>query len=93
MSEMCVYGIEPTFAFQFIINVYEKIYFDFRTSVRNKQDIKRIEALFVQFPQIDKWHVDLENWEKVLRIECREMISAAILNALQTIHIYAKELE
>ncbi len=29
MSEMCVYGIEPTFTFQFIINVYEKIYFDF----------------------------------------------------------------
>ena len=61
----------------------------FRTSVRNKQDIKRIETLFVQFPQIDKWHVDLENWEKVLRIECREMIPATILNALQTIHIYA----
>lgn len=59
----------------------------FRTSVRNKQDIKRIETLFVQFPQIDKWHVDLENWEKVLRIECREMIPATILNALQTIHI------
>ena len=53
----------------------------FRTSVRNKQDIKRIETLFVQFPQIDKWHVDLENWEKVLRIECREMIPATILNA------------
>ena len=35
----------------------------FRTSVRNKQDIKRIEALFVQFPQIDKWHVDLEGVE------------------------------
>ena len=65
----------------------------FRTSVRNKQDIKRIEALFVQFHQIDKWHVDLEKWEKVLRIECREMIPATILNALQTIHIYAKELE
>ena len=65
----------------------------FRTSVRNKQDIKRIETLFVQVPQIDKWHVDLENWEKVLRIECREMIPATILNALQTIHIYAKELE
>ena len=57
----------------------------FRTSIRNKQDIKRIETLFVQFPQIDKWHVDLE--------KCREMIPATILNALQTIHIYAKELE
>ncbi len=35
MSEMCVYGIEPTFAFQFIINVYEKVYFDF-SDIRKK---------------------------------------------------------
>lgn len=35
MSEMRVYGIEPTFAFQFIINVYEKIYFDF-SDIRKK---------------------------------------------------------
>lgn len=35
MSEMRVYGIEPTFAFQFIINVYEKVYFDF-SDIRKK---------------------------------------------------------
>ena len=42
----------------------------FRTSIRNKQDIKRIETLFVQFPQIDKWHVDLE---KTIHIYAKEL--------------------
>ncbi len=41
----------------------------FRTSVRNARDIKHIAALFTLCPQIYKWNVDIEDWEKVLRIE------------------------
>ena len=43
----------------------------FRTSVKNVRDIKHIAALFTLCPQIYKWNVDMENWEKVLRIECQ----------------------
>ena len=43
----------------------------FRTSVRNARDIKHIAALFTLCPQIYKWNVDMEDWEKVLRIECQ----------------------
>ena len=42
----------------------------FRTSITRKCDIKRIEKLLAQYPQIDKWNVDFEDWEKILRIEC-----------------------
>ena len=62
--------------------------FIFRTSIKNKQDIKRI-----QYPTIHKWNVDLEDWEKILRIECLEITPIDVLNALQTINIYAEELE
>ena len=65
----------------------------FRTSIKDKQDMKLVQTLFIQFPQIHKWNVDLEDWEKILRIECHGVTSTDILNALQTINIHAKELE
>ena len=40
----------------------------FRTSVKNVRDIA---TLFTLCPQIYKWNVDMEDWEKVLRIECQ----------------------
>ena len=39
----------------------------FRTSITRKCDIKRIEKLLAQYPQIDKWNVDFEDWEKILK--------------------------
>ena len=44
----------------------------FRTSVKNVRDIKHIAALFTLCPQIYKWNVDMEDWEKVLRTECQK---------------------
>ena len=65
----------------------------FRTSIISKQDIKRVERLLSQYPQIHKWNVDVEDWEKVLRIECREISAAEITDLLRAINIYAAELE
>ena len=45
----------------------------FRTSITRKCDIKRIEKLLAQYPQIDKWNVDFEDWEKILRRRCVKM--------------------
>ncbi len=65
----------------------------FRTSVKNVRDTKHISALFTLCPQIYKWSVDLENWEKILRIECQGITSTEISKALRAINIYAQELE
>lgn len=65
----------------------------FRTSITKEQDITRIGILFTQYPQIHKWNVDFEDWEKVLRIECRGITPADVSNILQTINIRAMELE
>ena len=65
----------------------------FRTSIAKEQDITRIGILFTQYLQIHKWNVDFEDWEKVLRIECRGITPADVSNALKIINIHATELE
>ena len=65
----------------------------FRTSITRKCDIKRIGELLAEFPQIDKWNVDFEDWEKILRIECRDISALEISEVLRNNHIFATELE
>ena len=38
----------------------------FRTSIEKRREIKKIEKLFTQYPQIHVWNVDFEDWEKIL---------------------------
>ena len=65
----------------------------FRTYIKKEQEIKRIEKLFIHFPQIHIWNVDFEDWEKILRIECQGITPATVSDALRTIDICATELE
>ena len=60
----------------------------FRTSITRKCDIKRIEKLLAQYPQIDKWNVDFEDWEKILRIECSGITALEISEVLRNNHIF-----
>lgn len=57
---------KPTFALKtkVIDSNYGRANTHFRTSVRNARDIKHIAALFTLCPQIYKWNVDMEDWEK-----------------------------
>lgn len=65
----------------------------FRTSISGKQDLKRIEELLSCYPQIHQWSVDMEDWEKVLRIEGEEMNAGDLCSGLKNIGIQASELE
>jgi len=65
----------------------------FRTSVTHKQDIKRIESVLTQYPQINRWNIDFEDWEKILRIESKGISAADISKALQAVRIYISELK
>ena len=64
----------------------------FRTSTVNGQDIKRIKKLLKDTPKINAWNVDLEDWEKILRIECQDMKASDVIDGLKSIKIYAAEL-
>ena len=65
----------------------------FRTSVTKRRDIKLIGSLLARFPQISKWNVDFEDWEKILRIERSNITSLEISETLRNNHIFASELE
>ena len=62
-------------------------------NIFDTRKIKHIATLFTLCPQIYKWNVDLEDWEKVLRIGCQNITPTEISKALRAINIYAQELE
>ncbi|MDR2911883.1 MAG: hypothetical protein LBV38_01070 [Alistipes sp.] len=65
----------------------------FRTSINGKMDVKRVASVLNCYPQITHWSVDLEDWEKVLRIECIGISNDELSRVLQNIGIFVKELE
>lgn len=66
----------------------------FRTSVSTIKDVERIGIILNKCTQISTWSIDLENWEKVLRIECCENLKAIDISImLKDIDIYISELE
>lgn len=64
----------------------------FRTSISTRNDLKRLRELLSRYPQVEKWNVDLEDWEKILRIECNGLTAGELIVALRTADIYAAEL-
>ena len=64
----------------------------FRTSVSKRSDIRQINRIFREYPQINQWNVDFEDWEKVLRVECNEISANKIITLLRELNIYAQEL-
>ncbi len=54
--------------------------------------MKRLRELLSRYPQVEKWNVDLEDWEKILRIECNGLTTGELIVALRTVDIYAAEL-
>ncbi|MEL5892967.1 hypothetical protein AAE250_05600 [Bacteroides sp. GD17] len=66
----------------------------FRTSVSTIKDVERVSVILNKCPQIMTWNIDLEDWEKVLRIECRENLKATDISImLKDIDICISELE
>lgn len=64
----------------------------FRTSISTRNDLKRLRELLSRISAGRKWNVDLEDWEKILRIECNGLTTGELIVALRTVDIYAAEL-
>lgn len=54
----------------------------FSTSLQTPEDVRRISGLMNHLPGITDWSVDLEDWEKVLRIEGVNLDATIIRKAL-----------
>ena len=67
--------------------------FILKTSIESENNLKRLFSLFTFCPEIYDWSVDLEDIDKVLRVETSENIElVAIKELLQIINIRCEEL-
>ncbi|MEQ9467603.1 MAG: hypothetical protein RLN88_09335 [Ekhidna sp.] len=47
----------------------------FKTSLKNEDDLKSIRRHLDEYEQIKRWVVDLEDWERVLKIEVTDNLA------------------
>ncbi|WP_350200925.1 hypothetical protein [Gracilimonas sp.] len=67
--------------------------FVFRTSLIDKRDVEQISVAMNTHPDIAEWSVDLENWEKVLRVESSGIDVNGIKLLLRSKGFYCSEME
>ena len=66
--------------------------FIFKTNVRSKKHINVVANELRQFAEINRWNFDLQDKDKILRIEAADLSPALIENTLQRAGYYCKEL-
>lgn len=56
----------------------------FKTNVTSKKKVSRIAPLLTSFPTIQQWNFDLDDCDKVLRIEATELHPRSVESLLHT---------
>jgi len=64
----------------------------FKTNVRNKKHINKVAPALEQFRDINRWNFDLQDKDKILRVEAAELSAKAIENSLKQAGYYCEEL-
>ncbi len=64
----------------------------FRTSVNKSKQLKTVGKLFNHCSQIVKWNIDMEDWEKVLRIESNCITPQEVIQMLRNVNVFASEM-
>ncbi len=64
----------------------------FKTNVRLKKHINEVASQLDQFSHINKWNFDLQDKDKILRIETNHLLPEIIESTLQQAGYYCKEL-
>lgn len=67
--------------------------FVFKTSVKTKMQAKKLKPHIDKILPNAKWNFDLEDIDKILRIESRENIVLSIIDLLQIHNYSCEELE
>jgi hypothetical protein len=65
----------------------------FRTSVKTKNQIKRLTPHLNKVVPTDQWNFDLDDCDKILRIDTDENIVSRITELLKIHRIHCEELE
>ena len=64
----------------------------FKTNVRNKKHVTEIAIRLEQFPDINRWNFDLQDKDKILRIETLDLSPKIIETTLHQAGYYCEEL-
>jgi hypothetical protein len=65
----------------------------FRTNVSNKRKVSKVSALLTSIPSIRQWNFDLEDCDKVLRIESTGLNTQYVELLLQNAGFVCRELD
>lgn len=65
----------------------------FKTNVRYKKHINEVADQLDQFTDINRWNFDLQDKDKILRVEAADLSPQVIENTLRQAGYYCKELE
>lgn len=66
--------------------------FVFRTNIRNKREVEFISTLLNGISGIAEWSVDLEDWEKILRVEGTCIQPGQIMSILRSVGVEIQEM-
>ncbi len=64
----------------------------FKTSVKTKKDVRQLKSLLNELLKQAKWNFDLEDCDKILRIDSQTEISQPVIKLLQNIGFDCEEL-
>ncbi len=65
----------------------------FKTNLENFRHIRKLYPLLKKIQGILNWNVDLEDSDKILRLETANISPRLVENALQSAGFYCRELE
>ncbi|HTQ64084.1 MAG TPA: hypothetical protein VMI12_04765 [Puia sp.] len=65
----------------------------FKTSVKTKNQVKKLKPHITNMLPNEKWNFDLEDCDKILRIDSEENIVLKITDLLNIHKFYCEELE
>jgi len=55
----------------------------FKTNIRFKKDVAKVATCLQRDKGINKWNVDLEDIDKVLRVETNSLTAKGIINSIR----------
>ena len=64
----------------------------FKTNIRDEYDVEKIALLMTEDPRIKKWNIDLQDIDKVLRIESQQVQEQEIIARIRKAGYYCEEL-
>jgi len=65
----------------------------FKTNVTSKRKVNKVRTLLTSFPSIRQWNFDLEDCDKVLRIEAIGLQPSMVESLLHTAGFSCRELD